>query len=298
MQWTALHAVVSNHKMKGQKMIGFWVVNLLIPEDPDELNIQTISGNWELSKLAKYDESKQAIFNGQCGHTYAIENGVSLDDGAACDASMDEMTPILLGASYISGLSVTSKASLPHSDVTLGQPSDRWPRERAMGTGNHCVITSQEFADIIEKFVGAWPVKSPQEKTLILIHHFLDALGCWSFEDFYLSATTLLQIIAATENYRIGNSNLSYFDAVKYASERVGISSLTRDFKDMRNNLIHEGKLLGGKFSGADIEACSVVAADVMNWFDEYVHAVMNLGPVKRKRYSKQNFMSLNAYSI
>ena len=133
---------------------------------------------------------------------------------------------------------------------------------------------------------------------MILIHHFLDALGCWSFEDFYLSATTLLQIIAATEERITGNSNLSYFSAVQSASQRVGITSLNRDFKDMRNNLIHEGKLLGGQFSGKDIEACAIVAADLMNWFDEYIHAVMNLGVVRNKRYSKQDFMTLNAYSM
>lgn len=275
------------------------MVNLLIPEDPDELNIHALSGKWELSKLAKYDESKSAISNGQCAHTYAIENVVSMDDGtAAYDANFDEMTPILLGASYISGLSVTAKSSLPHSDVMLVQPSDHWPRERAMGAGNQCVTSSQEFTEVIESFVSSWPSKVYKEKILILIHHFIDALGCWSFEDFYLSATTLLQIIAATEKKMTGNSNLSYFDAVNSASQRVGITSLTRDFKDMRNNLIHEGKLLGGLFAGADIVACSVVAADLMNWFDEYVHSVMSLGPVKRKRYSKQDFMSLNAYSI
>lgn len=115
-------------------MIGFWVVNLLIPEDPDELIIKATSGDWELSKFAKYDESKAAITNGQCAHTYAIESAVSMDDGAAeCDLSLDEMTPILLGASYLSGLSVTAKVSLPYSDVTrscsqviTGHEKEQW----------------------------------------------------------------------------------------------------------------------------------------------------------------------------
>lgn len=280
-------------------MIGFWVVNLLIPGDPDELNISAVSGNWELSKYARYTESKSAISNGQCAHTYAIENDISKDNGSvACDANFDEMTPIMLGASYLSGLSVTVNSSLPHSDITIIQPSDHWPRERAMGVGNFFVSTQEEFVQVIEKFITAWPTKAQPEKILVLIHHWLDALGCWSFEDFYLSATTLLQIIAATEERVTGNSNLSYFQAVQSASSRVGIASLNRDFKDMRNNLIHEGKLLGGHFEVTDIEACSTVASDSMNWFDEYIHAVMNLGPVKRKRYSKHDFMSLNAYSI
>jgi len=280
-------------------MIGFWTVNLLIPGDPDKLKISAVSGNWELKKFARYPESKNAIFNGQCAQTYAIENDISMDDGAAaCDTNLDEMTPILLGTSYLFGLSVTVKSSLPHSDITIIQPSDQWPRERAIGVGNYCVSTQEEFVEVIEKFLTAWPTKAQPEKILILIHHWLDALGCWSFEDFYLSATTLLQIIAATEEHITGNSNLSYLQAVQSASRRVGITILNRDFKDMRNNLIHEGKLLGGRLAGTDIGACSTVAADLMNWFDEYIHAVMNLGPVKRKRYSKHDFMSLNSYSI
>ncbi|MGD2092305.1 MAG: hypothetical protein PVH61_39420 [Candidatus Aminicenantes bacterium] len=280
-------------------MIGFWIVNLLVPGDPDKLNISALSGSWELRKFVKYSESKNAISNGKCAHTYAIENDVSMDDGAAaCDANLNEMTPILLGASYLSGLSVTAKKSLPHSDVLIVRPSDHWPRERAMGVGNYCVSSQEEFVEALEKFIAAWPTTAQSEKILILIHHWLDALGCWSFEDFYLSATTLLQIIAATEERITGNRNLSYLQAIQSASQRVGITSLNRDFKDMRNNLIHEGNLLGGRFSGTDKGACSEVASDLMNWFDEYIHVVMKLGSVKRTRFSNHDFMSLNAYSI
>lgn len=280
-------------------MIGFWVVNLLIPGEPDNCKINTSSGGWDFEKSANYSQSKSAITNGQCANTYAIENDASMDDGSAVvDSSLEEMTPLLLGASFLSGLSVTARASLPHSDVSVIQSSDHWPRERAIGIGNPCVATQQEFTENLEKFVNAWPSMAQSEKILILVHHWLDALGCWSFEDFYLSATTLLQIIAATEETVSRNSNLSYFQAVQSASRRVGINSLNRDFKDMRNNLTHEGKLLGGSFAGSDRDACSSVAADVINWFDEYLHAVMNLGSVKRKRHSKSDFISLNSYSL
>ena len=197
------------------------------------------------------------------------------------------MTPILLGSSFLSGLAVTSKFS--HRTVTsqLFNQQAIGLRERSIGDGNPCINTSDEFFQTLERFILAWPTVGQTEKILILIHHWLDALGCWSFEDFYLSATTLLQIIAATEERITRNTNLSYFQAVQSATNIVGITPLSRDFKDMRNNLIHEGKLIGGSFAGTNIEACSIVASDLMNWFDEYIHAVMNLGTVKRKRYSK-----------
>ena len=123
-------------------MIGFWIVNLLIPNDPDKLILRTLTGEWELHKFQKYAESKSAIAKGQCALTYSIENLVSMENGAAlCDASLEEMTPILLGASYLSGLSVTANRSLPFSEAQIFQPSDYWPRERAIGEGNPCVKT-------------------------------------------------------------------------------------------------------------------------------------------------------------
>jgi hypothetical protein len=70
----------------------------------------------------------------------------------------------------------------------------------------------------------------------------------------------------------------------------------SRDFKDMKDNLIQ--KLLGRPFSGTNVQDCAVVAADVHNWFDDYVHAMRGLGVVRRKRFSFADLLVLNAYSI
>lgn len=279
-------------------MVGFWLVNLIIPSHPEEFVISAPSGDWTISKNSNFQEAFEAIKNNQCAHTYSIENDASMDNGAAiCETSSKEMTPILLGMSYLSGLSVTVKQSLPHSDITIIQPTSYWPRERAIGQGNPCINNEAEFVSLLNNFIAAWPVHAQAEKVLILIHHWLDALACWSFEDFYLSATTLLQIIAATE-VSITGHDMSYFSAIQSASARTEITPLNRDFKDMRNNLIHEGKLLGGKFSGANLDDCASVAKDVMNWFDRYIHSVLNLGPVIKNRYSDFDYQALNAYSV
>lgn len=279
-------------------MIGFRMVNLLIPGEPQTLGVKTPSGEWTLDKASDYSENLKGLQGGKCAETYAIKHPVSMDDGSAvCDLALDEMTPLLLGASYLCGLSVTAKRSLPHSAVMIMGPDSHWPRERSMGSGNPVVATQDEFVAVLEAFVASWPGPGQSEKTLLLIHHWLDSLACWSFEDMYLSATTLLQIIAATEG-AIQGKELSYFDAATAASRRAGIAGLSRDFKDMRNNLIHEGKLLGGRFSGTTLKDCAVVAADVLNWFDTYIHAVLGLGGVQRKRFSSAEFINLNAYSI
>ncbi|MEZ9342180.1 hypothetical protein [Vibrio cyclitrophicus] len=279
-------------------MLEFLTVNLLVPKDSSKLSFTTPSGQWELEQTTQFVNVKSAMSQGQCGHTYSLDVNVSMSDGsAACDACMDDLIPILLGASYLSGLSVTIKYSKPHSDISIVQPSDYWPRERALGHGQFCVIDDQDFIQKLELIVGSWSTTNSTEKVMVLLHHWLDALGCWSFEDFYLSATTLLQIIAATEKQITGN-NLSYFDAVTSASNRVGIAPLSRDFKDMRNNLIHEGKLLGGRYAGLNLNDCAQVAADLMNWFDEYIHAVLSLGSVSKKRFNKNDFNTLNSYTL
>lgn len=279
-------------------MIGFWVVNLIVPGAPQSLSINTPLGTWKLDKAAFYATSITAIRNGQCAYTYALEHPVSMANGAAAyDLALAEVSPLLLGASYLSGLSVTAKQSLPYSEVTIMQPIDHWPRERSMGNGNAVVATTAEFQAALEAFVAAWPLAGQREKVLLMIHHWLDSLACWSFEDLYLSATTLLQIIAATEE-SMQSKELSYFSAVTAAANRAGIHALNQDFKDMRNNLIHEGKLLGGSFSGKSLKDCAAVAADVLNWFDMYLHSVLGLGVVRHQRFTFQNFLSLNAYSL
>ena len=51
----------------------------------------------------------------------------------AIDEACDEITPIVLGASFLTGLSVTVKHSTDFSECAIAQPTSHWPRERAMG---------------------------------------------------------------------------------------------------------------------------------------------------------------------
>jgi hypothetical protein len=279
-------------------VIGFWIVNLLIPEEPEALDIATPSGTWRLERAAFYDRSKAAILEGKCARTYVLEHPVSMDDGAAaCDTAFEEVTPLLLGAAYLTAMSVTSDSSVPHSDVQMMQVGDHWPRERAMGRGNPVISSAAEFVAGMEAFVKAWPTTGRQEKALLLVHHWLDGLACWSFEDLYLSATTLLQVIAATEEH-VQSRDLTFYNGVTGASNRAGVSPLNQDFKDMRNVLIHEGSLIGGSFRGTSLQDCTRVVSEVLNWFDEYLHSVLSMGPVRRRRFEAKDFLGLNAYSI
>jgi len=280
-------------------VLSFFVVNLLLPGDPHTLVLATPSGTWTLERFAEYATSKAAIAEGKCAITYYLEHPITLAaGGAAVDASFNEITPILLGASYATEMSVTVSSSTRGSELQILQTSDHWPRERAMSSASPIINSSAEFVSLAEQFVGTWGGAGRTEKALLLVHHWLDALACWSMEDLYLSATTLLQVIVATEAARQGVQRLSYYPGVTAAAQRMGIQVLSDDFKNMRNELIHDGRLIGARFAGPDRVACAVVVAEVLNWFDAYLHAALSLGALRRIRFNQASFMGLNAYSI
>src|ERR1700729_4003576 len=109
------------------KMQSFYTINLLIPGDPEKLSITTPSGSWTLEQIPEFAQALVAI-TGAASHrpkiapiaeTYFIESPVGMDMGAAlAEASFEELTPILLGTTYATGLSATIERSTMGSDVT------------------------------------------------------------------------------------------------------------------------------------------------------------------------------------
>lgn len=280
-------------------MLSFYVVNLLIPGDPLKIDLSLPSGTWTLERHPDFIRFKDAIEKGHCAETYFLEHQVSPANGAALvDQALNEITPILLGASYLTGQSVTIKRSTMGSEVAIVQPTEHWPRDRAICPSSTIITSGIEFKEQVERFIQAWPLAGQTEKARLLVHHWLDSLSCWSMEDLYLSATTLLQVIVATEATRQGKKELPFNPGIIDATNRMTIKPLSDDFKKMRNELIHDGQLIGKRFSGPDKEACSVVIADVLNWFDEYMHAALGLSSPKRTRFDKNDFVGLNAYSL
>lgn len=281
-------------------MLSFAIVNLLIPGSPKEFNVRTPSGVWYFKRADNFEDIERAILNnGQCANSYYVRADVSRDSSFdEKDRYFDEITPILLGSSYLTGLSVTIKNSLPTSEIMIIQPTSHWPRERAMCNPSYCFDNYNDFINLLETFIGSWEKKAQEEKLLLLIHHWLDALSCWSIEDLYLSSTTLLQIIVATEKKKQNKKKLTFYDGIKSASQRFSIKMLSRDFLNMRNDLIHEGTISGSTFENKTITDCSRTVAGVLNWFDHYLHAVLALGNIHKKRFSDYDFISLNSFSL
>ncbi|MFM0258417.1 hypothetical protein [Paraburkholderia sediminicola] len=148
-------------------MLSFFVINLLIPGDPDELAITTPEGPWKLIKMPSFAETKAKIAAAiesrpkelPVGETYYLENATGMDSGAAAaERAFDEITPILLAASFATGMAVTINRSTMGSSVAIVQPSDHWPRARALGSGAYVVSTADEFRQLVETYPSAEPV--------------------------------------------------------------------------------------------------------------------------------------------
>ncbi len=284
-------------------MIGFEVVNLLIPGDPQLVTIPGQHGDWALTAAEKFDAAKDAILSQhQCAVTYVAEHPASPAAGAAVlDQSVNEMLSLCLGASYATGQAVTMSQTTRYSAVQFLQVGEHFPRERSWANIEPVVNDEPEFSALLEAFLGSYQLVGQREKVLLLVHHWLDSLSCWSLEDLYLSATTVLQTIAATEMRMLPipkKLKPSFFKYVSAAAARYGLPVLSHDFKNMRNDLIHDGTLSGKSFSGRAAGDCRLVAVEVLNWIDCYFHAAFKLGPVRRVRFGSHSLDGLNAYSL
>jgi hypothetical protein len=283
--------------------IGHRLTNLIIPGEPDVLDIATPVGVWRLQKDPRYEEYKTAIDKGQCAETYSIQTSSSYSGSrsAAIDAASDELIPLCLGASFLTAMSVAPSRSLPHSDVSFMQVGPHFPRPRAMGLGFQSAVDTAMFKRNLEVFVAGYPATDPIEKIRLVSHHFLDALAFWSIEDLVLSTTTILEIIAITAKTiggPLGQQVGSYAQRLTYAANRFALPPVPTDFRDMRNDLVHEGTLSGTGFPGRSAIDCGLATAEALDWIDLYVFAALGMGQPGRARFTAAPFHGANSFSL
>lgn len=283
--------------------IGHRLTNLIIPGEPNSLTIVTPAGSWELRKDPRYEEYKRAIAEGKIAETYMVEISCSYTGSraAAMDAVDEELVPLCLAASYVTGLSVAPSRSLPASQVTYMQVGPHFPRPRAMGLGFPACPDDASFARAVADFVAAYPTKGIDENIRLIAHHILDALAFWSLEDLVLSTTTILEIIAITaKRVAVGQGQTikDFTPRLAYAAARFNLPQLPPDFRNMRNDLVHEGTLSGQKFPSKDAFACGVAVAEALDWIDEYVFAAMGIGRLAQPRFIGEAFRGANSFSL
>jgi hypothetical protein len=287
-----------------KEYLGFRLCNLLIPGDPVSIDFTTESGTWELRQDPNYNDAKAKINNGQIAETYTISiifNIGSAGISASVDAVFEELLPICLAATYLTASSVSPTRSLPMSFLTVMTVGSHFPRPRAVAAAMPVISNDVEFRSRVEAFVHSYPSTSQTEKSRLLVHHMLDGLACWSLEDLCLSAATLLEIVAATAKVAAtsaGLTKITFSERIDYAAQRFAIPTVSSDFRDMRNDLVHEGTLSGTKFQNKTADDCAAAAASALEWIDKYIHSAFNLGPVVVNRFPASAYQGLNAFSI
>jgi hypothetical protein len=284
--------------------LGFRLCNLIIPGDPVKLEIATPFGAWELEQEPNYATSKRAIEEGRVAETYSISTVVPIGAAglsASLDAAFEELLPICLAATYLTGMSVATTSAHPHSFIKFLQIGPHFPRPRAVTGVTPVVMNETEFRDRVEAFVRSYSTTRQAEKSMILVHHMLDGLACWSMEDLCLSTATLLEIIAATAKAvaaAAGMRKTTFAERIDYAAQRFGLPFVSTDFRDMRNDLVHEGTLSGTRFANKTADDCAIAAAAALGWIDMYMHCALGLGPVAVNRFPPDAYKGLNAFSL
>ena len=286
--------------------LGYTLFNLIVPEDPATFQLRTAAGHWDFKQNRKYPQWKDAILKGSsCEITYDISTEVTVTNSraAAMAAAYKELLPICLGASYLTGMTVRPVQGHLMSEVEFFFGGDHFPRERAMVPGWPMASSQADFTADLETFVPAYLAVERSEKARLLIHHWLDTLACWSLEDLTLGTATILEIIKTTAkdisiSSGSGKGKDSFARWINCAADRLRLPHLPSNFRKMRNDLVHEGRLSGSHFPNKSDADCCEVVAEALSWIDQYLHAIFGLGQPRRTRFDKNTFQGLNAFSF
>jgi len=213
------------------------------------------------------------------------------------DEVFDELLYICLAASFLSGSAVTVSRSLPSSEIMIAETGPRFPRDRGLSIIDPIFSQPSDFVQTLSAMVDGFESVISSNNIEVIIHHWLDSLSCWSLEDLYLSACTILEIIKQNERHRSGKMNQYFYDAIVSASNHYKIRVMSRDWIAMRNDLVHDGKLSGSRFQNKNVFQCNSVSKDVLHWLDEYIFAVFGLCGLSTNRYDDPTLM-LNSYTV
>lgn len=256
-------------------MLEFAIANLLHTETTFE--IPSSLGKWEFVRAAKYSEFLGAISKGMCANTYfaSLDRIGPTSSDSDFTLACDEIVDICLLLSFLAARCVAPSGTTGQSQIQFFQLGDNFVVPRAIEGFRGIMVPS------LAQFFSTWLATgypAYQNRTLRLqLCHWLSGLTCFSLEDIYLSAGVQMDIVKQRERAATGNLGLKYFQGMTSASARYSLSPLGNDYKNMRNDIVHEGVLSGSNFAGKSKSECAAVVADTLNWLDSYVLAVIGV---------------------
>lgn len=255
-------------------MIEFWISDLKSIEK--NFVVPCAVGSWEFHQRDDYAKVIPAFDEGQCVPSYYAFNEAFKLSTADEDfeKSLGELIDICLILSFITGVCVTPKGTTGQSDVQFLELGDSFMRPRAI-RGFDSLRLDMTLNDVFDVGLPALAKDFHQCRMRLFLSHWVSGLTCFSLEDLFLSVGVQMDIVKQCEIAATG-SNKTYFQGMQSASTRYGIPALGANYKEMRNDIVHEGRLSGSNFSGKTKSQCAAVASDALNWVDRYVWAVLS----------------------
>jgi len=278
-------------------MIEFWIADL--KSDEKAFNVPCSHGVWEFHQRDDYEDILKKIKEGQCALTYyAFNESIGLDTSEAdFSQSIGELIDACLILSFINGQCVTPVGCTPQSDAQFLQLGDSFIRPRAI-SGFDRLKLEQPYSEIFSSGMMSISTQFSERRMRLFLSHWISGLTCFSMEDIFLSVGVQMDIVKQCEISATGEK-LDYYPGMVSASTRYHLHQLSQDYKKMRNDVVHEGKLSGANYRNKTKSDCAVVVSSALNWIDNYVCAVLAMRKPSTPRWNPRVLeSSLPALSI
>lgn len=253
-------------------MIELWIADLLT--DDLTFEVPTRAGTWVFGRHQNYNDMISKMESGQCATTFYAYNEFITPKSSDSDFSdaIDDLIRICLVLSFLTSKCVTPVRSTPQSEISFIQLGDKFIRARAID-GLPSIKLSCDLNTLFSSGSTSLFSSFSSRRMGLFLAHWISGLTCFTLEDMFLDVGVQMDIVKQCE-MQVAGSSMHYFQGMQQASARYGIAQLGSDYKNMRNDIVHEGKLSGSNFSNKSKAECAQVIADTLNWIDEYIAKV------------------------
>ena len=254
-------------------MIEFWIADL--QSDETQFEIPGTIGTWEFNRRDDYGDLLNKIQEGRCTSTYWVYNETLTHSTSYEDflAAIRELIDSCLILSFLSGACVTPIGTSPQSDITFLQLGDLFIRPRPIA-GFPSLQIDKSLADYFLMGIPSLATPFRDRRMRLFLSHWISGLTCFSMEDLFLSVGVQMDIVKQCEIATRGK-DLNCFEGMEAASNRYSLKKLNKDYKKMRDDLVHEGVLSGSDFKSKNKGECAEVISAALNWIDRYVAAAL-----------------------
>lgn len=240
---------------------------------------------WEFERFSQHSE-KPDFDDGKCRNTYEATHTVTPPQ------TIDDAAGGLLGVCLLLSFA-TGRCAVPDGRSMMKAP-DCFPTARAI-VGLPPLHDSIDLKTLLAGLTAS-EAAYDNRRLRITFSHWLSALTCFSMEDMATFAFVIMDVVKQCEIaagvtskklWKDGTpKDLEYFEGMEAAAGRYSLQLLPQDFVRMRNDLLHAGKLSDKNFADKSVpsapvprskDECAAVLAEVLNWIDRYVLAVLNV---------------------